>query len=154
MTGCACARSWQRPTASASRARTAKAPQRNLKRSAHARPPSFAAVAPRKFLRRLANKPLAGRGIVVTRPRDQAAGLAALIEAAGGRALLYPAIEIEDLSDPASALRVIGNLEQDQLAGNNGEEPVGAFVWFNQRFSRLNRSDPSVGLHSRLLGTG
>ena len=53
---------------------------------------------------------------MVTRPRDQAAGLAALIEAAGGRALLYPAIEIEDLPDPAAALRVIGKLDQLDLA--------------------------------------
>jgi len=73
-------------------------------------------VARRKFFRRLGNKPLAGRGILVTRPRDQAAGLAALIEGAGGRALLYPAIEIEDLSDPASALHVMENLRQFDLA--------------------------------------
>ena len=53
---------------------------------------------------------------MVTRPRDQAAGLAALVEAAGGRAFLYPAIEIEDLSDPASALHVMENLKQFDLA--------------------------------------
>jgi uroporphyrinogen-III synthase len=64
----------------------------------------------------LENKPLAGRGIVVTRPREQAAGLAALIEGAGGRAFLYPAIEIEDLSDPAAALHAIENLQQFDLA--------------------------------------
>ena len=73
-------------------------------------------MAPRKFFRRLGNKPLAGRGIVVTRPRDQAAGLAALIEAAGGRALLYPAIEIEDLPDPAAARNVLRDLERLDLA--------------------------------------
>ncbi len=48
---------------------------------------------------------------MVTRPRDQAAGLAALIEAAGGRALVYPAIEIEDLADLAPVLRLIERLE-------------------------------------------
>jgi uroporphyrinogen-III synthase len=64
----------------------------------------------------LGNKPLAGRGIVVTRPRDQAAGLAALIEAAGGRAFLYPAIEIEDVSDPAAALHAVETLAQFDLA--------------------------------------
>jgi uroporphyrinogen-III synthase len=53
---------------------------------------------------------------VVTRPRDQAAGLAALVEAAGGRALLYPAIEIEDLPDPAAALNVLKNIAQFDLA--------------------------------------
>ena len=53
---------------------------------------------------------------MVTRPRDQAAGLAALIEAAGGRALLYPAIEIEDLADPTAALNVLKNLTKLDLA--------------------------------------
>ena len=38
--------------------------------------------------------PLAGRTVAVTRPRDQAAPLAACIEAAGGRALIYPLLEI------------------------------------------------------------
>jgi uroporphyrinogen-III synthase len=42
-------------------------------------------------------RPLAGRGIVVTRPRELAEGLAALIAAAGGRPVLFPAIEIADL---------------------------------------------------------
>lgn len=37
----------------------------------------------------------------MTRPREQAAGLAALIEAAGGRSFLFPAIEIEALHCPA-----------------------------------------------------
>lgn len=53
---------------------------------------------------------------MVTRPREQAAGLAALVEAAGARALLYPAIEIEDLADPVPALKVLKNLEQLDLA--------------------------------------
>lgn len=35
----------------------------------------------------------------MTRPREQAAGLARLIEAVGGKAVLFPAIEIEDLPD-------------------------------------------------------
>jgi len=38
---------------------------------------------------------------VVTRPREHASGLARLIEGAGGRALLFPAIEIEPLDCPA-----------------------------------------------------
>jgi uroporphyrinogen-III synthase len=56
--------------------------------------------------------PLAGRGILVTRPREQAAGLAGLIEGAGGRAHLFPAIAIEDLPAPAALAR----LEQFDLA--------------------------------------
>jgi uroporphyrinogen-III synthase len=50
----------------------------------------------------LKNRRLAGRGIVVTRPREQAAGLARLVEAAGGKALLFPAIEIRALDCPLS----------------------------------------------------
>jgi uroporphyrinogen-III synthase len=42
---------------------------------------------------------LAGRRIVVTRPPEQAAGLAALIRRAGGEAVLVPAIEIRDVED-------------------------------------------------------
>ena len=49
---------------------------------------------------------LRGRGILVTRPREQAAGLARLIEQAGGRAHLFPAIEIEDLPAPAALERL------------------------------------------------
>jgi uroporphyrinogen-III synthase len=64
----------------------------------------------------LQNKPLAGRGIVVTRPREQAAGLAERIEAAGGRALLYAAMEIQDLPDPSAALKAIAGLETFDLA--------------------------------------
>lgn len=50
-----------------------------------------------RLTRDLPVNPLAGRGIVITRPDRQAAGLAALIDAAGGHALRYPTIEIEPL---------------------------------------------------------
>jgi uroporphyrinogen-III synthase len=40
---------------------------------------------------------LQGKGVVVTRPSALAQGLAALIEAAGGQAFRFPAIEIEPL---------------------------------------------------------
>jgi uroporphyrinogen-III synthase len=63
-----------------------------------------------------AAQPLAGRGVLVTRPREQASGLAALIEAAGGRALLYPTIEIEDPADPGPALSLIDRLEEFDIA--------------------------------------
>lgn len=54
--------------------------------------------------------------MVVTRPQEQAAHLASLIEAAGGRPLVYPAIGIEAPGDPAPALRAIGALESFDLA--------------------------------------
>lgn len=40
---------------------------------------------------------LAGRGVLVTRPRELAQGLAKKIEDAGGRPIVFPAIEIEPL---------------------------------------------------------
>lgn len=49
---------------------------------------------------------LQGRAILVTRPRSQAQRLARLIEAAGGRAERFPAIEIADVPPPAALARL------------------------------------------------
>jgi uroporphyrinogen-III synthase len=54
----------------------------------------------------LASDSLKGLSILVTRPRAQAARLAKLIEAAGGRAQLFPAIEIEDVPVPPALSRL------------------------------------------------
>lgn len=43
---------------------------------------------------------LGGRGVLVTRPAGQAAGLCRLIEQAGGRAIAFPTIEILPPADP------------------------------------------------------
>ncbi len=61
-------------------------------------------------------QPLAGRGIVVTRPRGQADRLAALIERAGGVAHLQPTIEIEDVQDLEPILALIDRLDDFNLA--------------------------------------
>ena len=53
-----------------------------------------------------------GKGIVVTRPRELAGGLAAAIEKAGGRAILFPTIEIEDAPPP----KALGELDSYELA--------------------------------------
>ena len=58
------------------------------------------------------SQPLAGRGIVITRPAHQAARFAELVRAAGGNAILFPVIEIEDVADLGPLLAVI-----DRLAG-------------------------------------
>jgi uroporphyrinogen-III synthase len=59
---------------------------------------------------------LAGRGILVTRPAHQAGTLAALIHAAGGRPVIFPALEILDPADPQPLLDVIERLESYDLA--------------------------------------
>jgi len=59
---------------------------------------------------------LAGRGVVVTRPDAQAGVLAELIRAAGGRAILVPAIEISDVSDLKPLTALLARLEEFDLA--------------------------------------
>jgi uroporphyrinogen-III synthase len=60
--------------------------------------------------------PLAGRRIVVTRPRGQSEALAALIRQAGGEALEIPAIEIIDSAQYASLRAVAERLESFDCA--------------------------------------
>jgi len=48
----------------------------------------------------------AGRGVLVTRPRELAQPLAELIERHGARAIAFPAIEIEPLPAPAALARL------------------------------------------------
>ncbi len=48
---------------------------------------------------------------MITRPREQAGALEERIGAAGGRALVYPAIEIDDVADPSSLERIAERLE-------------------------------------------
>ena len=61
-------------------------------------------------------RPLEGRGIVVTRPAHQAARLAELIGAAGGRAILFPVIEIIEVGDLQPLLALIDRLDEFDLA--------------------------------------
>ena len=58
---------------------------------------------------------LAGRNIVVTRPAGQAHRLADLIRAAGGRAILFPALEIRDVADTRPLERLVARLEEFDL---------------------------------------
>jgi len=60
----------------------------------------------------MSDVPLAGRGIVVTRPSRQAERLASLIRAAGGEAILYPVIEIRDVEDPEPLNDLIDRLDE------------------------------------------
>src|SRR5512146_2941267 len=64
----------------------------------------------------ISNLPLAGLNIVITRPREQAAGLAQRIEQLGGRALLLPLLEIEAVSDDRALREQLSRLNQADLA--------------------------------------
>ena len=50
---------------------------------------------------------LAGRGVLVTRPKDQAAALCRLIEMAGGRPIPFPTTDIEPAGDLEAARRLL-----------------------------------------------
>ena len=60
--------------------------------------------------------PLAGRGIVVTRPAQQSGPLAERISAAGGHPILFPVLEIIDTPDLQPLIDVSARLEDYQLA--------------------------------------
>lgn len=60
--------------------------------------------------------PLAGKGIVVTRPVHQAGGLAAAIRSAGGRAILFPTIELREPDDPHAVLATVDRLQDFDFA--------------------------------------
>ncbi len=59
--------------------------------------------------------PLAGVGVLVTRPRDQAEPLCRLIEQAGGTAVRFPALEIAPPHDLEALDRVIDRLPSFDL---------------------------------------
>lgn len=59
---------------------------------------------------------LAGLNIVVTRPREQAAQLAQRIEQAGGKAVLFPLLEINPAADPQTLRAFVARLHEFDLA--------------------------------------
>ena len=59
---------------------------------------------------------LEGLGVAVTRPAHQAGRLCRLIEAEGGRAIRFPALEIAPPRDPAAAQALVDRLDQYDLA--------------------------------------
>lgn len=69
-------------------------------------PPSAAAPLP----------PLAGRCVVVTRPRHQAAELLAGLASVGAEALLHPLLEIEPAGDPAPLADAVARLDDYRFA--------------------------------------
>jgi uroporphyrinogen-III synthase len=63
----------------------------------------------------MSDQPLAGRGILITRPAGQADGLAARIEALGGRPILFPAMIIAPPENISTLAHLVGNLRHYQL---------------------------------------
>ncbi len=62
------------------------------------------------------HSPLAGRGIVITRPAPQAQALAVLIRAAGGHPIVFPVMEILDAEDLKPLNALIDRLDEFDFA--------------------------------------
>lgn len=60
--------------------------------------------------------PLAGKGVVVTRPAQQCEGLTAALNAAGARSIIFPTIEILAPADAPALNAVIDRLERFDMA--------------------------------------
>lgn len=79
-----------------------------------------------------AMRPLAGKGVVVTRPAHQARALATAIQAAGGQPILFPAIEIRELDNLGPFQRVVDRLDEFDLAifisPNAAERAIGLIL--------------------------
>ncbi|MGO9445319.1 MAG: uroporphyrinogen-III synthase [Thiobacillaceae bacterium] len=64
----------------------------------------------------MSEAPLVGKTIVITRPKEQAGHLAELIRQAGGEAVLFPLIEIQDPTDSQTLDERIDRLNDYDLA--------------------------------------
>lgn len=73
-------------------------------------------------------RPLFGKRLLVTRPRDQAASLASLIRLRGAEALLWPAIEIFDPPDPARVEQAVLELDRYDAVVFTSENGVQRFL--------------------------
>ncbi len=60
--------------------------------------------------------PLAGRGVLVTRPTHQAQHLMDLVRQAGGEPIAFPVLEIQDVADLAPLHALIDRIEDFDLA--------------------------------------
>ena len=60
--------------------------------------------------------PLSGRGVVITRPREHAPALAALIQVAGGDPVLFPTIEILSTEHPEALAGLFARLDAFDMA--------------------------------------
>jgi uroporphyrinogen-III synthase len=92
--------------------------------------------------------PLAGVGVLVTRPARQADELCALIEAAGGRAVRFPTLAISAVPDAAAARAALAALENYDLV---------VFISANaveQAMALRPAADWPAGLRSAALGAG
>lgn len=101
-----------------------------------------AVAALRRELRWFDQRPLFGKRVLVTRPREQAAGVARLLRRRGGEAVIWPAIEIGPPPDPALAARAAREVDRYDVAVFTSENGV----------ERFFRELDAAGRDARALG--
>jgi len=97
------------------------------------------------------DRPLAGVGVLVTRPAEQADRLVALIEAAGGHAIRFPTVAIAPPADPQALHAVLGRLAEFDLA--IFISPNAAEQAFKQLAQRGQRPPPTLAVGAVGAGT-
>lgn len=84
-------------------------------------------VSLRRDLRWFDQWPLFGKRVLITRPRDQAGGLARLVRRRGGEAVIWPAIAIGPPPDPALAARTAREVDRFDIVVFTSENGVSRF---------------------------
>jgi uroporphyrinogen III methyltransferase/synthase len=74
------------------------------------------------------SRPLFGKSVLVTRPRHQAAGMVARVEALGGRAVVLPVVEIGEPADWSPVDRAVARLGEFSWVVFTSANGVEAFV--------------------------
>jgi uroporphyrinogen-III synthase len=85
------------------------------------------------------DQPLKGKNIVVTRPAHQSQAFARLIKNAGGRPILFPAIEIREIEDLEPFTRMVDRLDEYDLAifiSPNAVERAMSLISARRKFPR------------------
>ena len=93
-------------------------------------------------------EPLTGITVLVTRPAHQAGGLADRIRAAGGIPILFPVLEILDITDARPLLALIGRLDEFDLAIFISPNAV------NKAMNLIGRRPLPQGLRFAAVGQG
>jgi uroporphyrinogen III methyltransferase/synthase len=99
-------------------------------------------------------RPLAGRRVLVTRPRAQSAGLCDRLRALGATPVVFPTIEIEAPADPAAldaALKTAADYDWIVFTSVNGVE---AFWDAFQRQERPAETWPGPNIRTRIAAIG
>ena len=103
-------------------------------------------VGLREHLRWFDNRPLSGRRVMVTRSREQAPELVAMLEQNGAEAIEAPVLRIAPPADPAPLVRAAASAGSFDWIIFSSTNAVAAFVNARQLFERASAGSPNERL--------